>query len=44
MERAGLMCEMKKLGAMSTKTEIRSVHTFSNSMMGMFNSIGAVST
>ena len=44
MERAGLICEMRKLGAMSTKIQIIRVATFSASNTGMLSSMGAVST
>ena len=41
MERAGLICEIRKLGAISTKTQIMRVATFRTSNSGMLSSIGA---
>ena len=41
---AGWICDTRKLGAISTKILMSSVATLSATTMGMFSSIGAVST
>lgn len=44
MDLAGCMCEMKWLGAISTKMLMSSVPAFRARMMGMFSSTGALLT